>query len=126
MTPIQDRPVLILLRLEGLAAFAAATTAYIMLGYDWRIFLLTLLLPDLAMLGYLFGPWIGGWSYNIAHSYTAPAVVALLGLTMAPILLPVAAVWAAHIGMDRTVGYGLKSRASFHVTHLDFAARAVR
>ncbi len=124
MTPMNDRPVLIMLRLEGLAALAAATTAYFTLGYDWKVFALCLLLPDLAMLGYLFGPRVGGWSYNIAHTYVSPAIVALLGLTMAPVLLAVAAIWAAHIGMDRAVGYGLKSRTSFHVTHLDFSAKA--
>lgn len=123
MSPLNDRPVLILLRLEGLAAFAAATGAYLALGYDWRVFLLTLLLPDLAMLGYLFGPKIGGWSYNLAHSTIAPALVALVAFTVTPSFIPVALVWAAHIGMDRTVGYGFKSRQSFHVTHLDFAAK---
>jgi hypothetical protein len=36
----------------------------------------------------------------------------------APLLYGPALVWAAHIGFDRLLGYGLKYPAAFGVTHL--------
>jgi hypothetical protein len=33
-------------------------------------------------------------------------------------LLGIAAIWAAHIGFDRMLGYGLKYSSSFNDTHL--------
>jgi len=76
------------------------------------------LAPDLAMAGYAFGPKAGARAYNLAHTYLAPALLALPGLWAFPALLPVACIWIAHIGFDRALGYGLKSRASFRLTHL--------
>ena len=35
-----------------------------------------------------------------------------------PLTVAVALIWSAHIGMDRTVGYGLKYPSSFEDTHL--------
>ena len=37
-----------------------------------------------------------------------------------PILHALALIWAAHIGFDRALGYGLKYAAGFGVTHLGF------
>jgi Domain of unknown function (DUF4260) len=34
------------------------------------------------------------------------------------VAMAVALIWFAHIGMDRTVGYGLKYPTSFKDTHL--------
>ena len=34
------------------------------------------------------------------------------------VLIQLAAIWFAHIGMDRTVGYGLKYASAFKATHL--------
>ena len=38
--------------------------------------------------------------------------------------LPVALVWAAHIGFDRALGYGLKLPHGFQSTHLGDLGRA--
>jgi hypothetical protein len=35
-----------------------------------------------------------------------------------PSLTPIALIWAAHIGFDRLVGYGLKYGTGFKETHL--------
>jgi hypothetical protein len=46
-------------------------------------------------------------------------VVGALGMIFAsPVVVAVALIWFAHIGMDRTVGYGLKYPTSFKDTHL--------
>lgn len=107
------------LRIEGAAAFAAAVVAYVWLGGSWWLFAVLFLVPDLGMLGYLAGPRIGAGAYNLAHLTALPAVLAGISLMLDwPVLLPVAAVWVAHIGFDRMLGYGLKLSTGFHDTHL--------
>ena len=70
------------------------------------------------------GARIGALTYNLAHSYAAAVVVLGAGLvadlTGAPrlALLGVSLIWCAHIGFDRALGYGLKSREGFRLTHL--------
>lgn len=107
------------LRLEGLAVFAAALGAYV--AVDGRLWLLLVLAlaPDLAMLGYLAGPRVGSHLYNAVHTYVAPLALAGVALVVAaPLITSVALVWAAHIGADRALGYGLKYPTGFGDTHL--------
>ena len=35
-----------------------------------------------------------------------------------PLILSIAMIWLAHIGIDRALGYGLKYEAGFGFTHL--------
>jgi len=107
------------LRLEGLAVLAAAAVLYAGTGYGWVLFAVLFLAPDLAMLGYLGGPRAGAVAYNLAHTYAAPAVLAGVGWAMGAALpVALALVWAAHIGFDRALGYGLKLPTDFRDTHL--------
>jgi hypothetical protein len=106
------------LRFEGVLELAVAVTLYAHVSGAWGIFALTFLAPDLAMLGYLFDRRLGAAAYNATHSYAGPAVLALAGLSFASSALPFALIWAAHIGFDRALGYGLKSNAGFRYTHL--------
>lgn len=114
-----------LLRAEGLTASAAALVCYFSLTNSW-VLIVTALLPDLAMIGYAFGPRIGARAYNAAHTYVAPALLVALALSAGLPLLPVACVWAAHIGIDRALGYGLKHPSGFHITHLGRIGRTSR
>ena len=111
------------LRLEGLGALALATLLYHQGGHSWILYALLFLVPDLSLLSYLAGPRAGAIVYNLAHSYAAPAVAALLAvLAGSP---PAAAlIWAAHIGFDRALGYGLKYPSGFADTHLGRLGRA--
>jgi hypothetical protein len=107
------------LRIEGAGILAGALTAYALSGASWLLFAGLLLLPDLAMAGYLFGPRVGAASYNLIHLYVWPALLfVLFAAGAAPWTLTVALVWTAHIAMDRALGYGLKRPSSFHDTHL--------
>jgi len=124
MTPIAERPVLTLLRLEGAAAFVAGLTGYLALSDGWTVLILFALAPDLALVGYAFGPQVGARLYNLTHTYVAPAILGAVGLWAAPALVPFACVWFAHIGIDRAIGYGLKSEAAFGITHLGRIGRA--
>jgi hypothetical protein len=117
-TGIPPRSVTTILRLEGAAVFVAALIAFYVTGGNWWLFALLILAPDLSMLGALGGKHTSALSYNLAHTYVAPALLAVLGWASGqPWLIQVVLIWAAHIGIDRALGYGLKY-GSFHVTHL--------
>ena len=114
------------LRLEGAAALAAAALAYRVLDGNWLTFALLFLVPDVSMLGYLVNRSTGAAIYNIGHTYLTPGALALTGFAFAaPSLFGPALIWAAHIGFDRMLGYGLKYRAGFGATHLGFNGKAV-
>jgi hypothetical protein len=109
-----------LLRVEGVALLVLSVLLYRVNGGGWLMFGVLLLAPDLSMLGYLAGPQVGAAIYNTFHTYAMPAVVGALGIIFAsPLTVAVALIWFAHIGMDRTVGYGLKYPSSFKDTHLE-------
>jgi hypothetical protein len=109
-----------LLRLEGGALLIAATAGYFAMGGHWLAYLVFLLAPDLSMLGYLAGQRAGSIAYNVAHTTVLPLLL-LVGAYLAgqPIGVLVAAIWLAHIGLDRLIGYGLKYPTGFRDTHLD-------
>lgn len=115
-------PVLPWLRLEALAALALGVLLYRQQQGSWGVFALAFLLPDLAMLGYLASPRAGAFAYNAAHSYVLPVALLLIGRVAAPagsaVLVQAAAIWIAHIGFDRALGYGLKYPSAFAHTHL--------
>lgn len=108
-----------ILRFEGVAVFAAATAAYFTLGAPLWLLIVLALAPDLSMLGYLGGARLGSRTYNAVHTYVGPIGIAALGLLTATMpAVWIACVWAAHIGADRALGYGLKSPTGFKHTHL--------
>ena len=108
-----------LLRLEGLTLFAGMILLYAVWGGSWWVFAILFLAPDLSFLAYLAGPRFGAIGYNAAHITVAPVALmaACFGLA-APLVLSIAAIWLAHIGLDRALGYGLKYEAGFGFTHL--------
>jgi Domain of unknown function (DUF4260) len=109
----------LLLRLEGSALFVLATLAFAHTGASWWLYAVLFLSPDLSFAGYLAGPRPGAVAYNALHSTLGPAVLAGLGLFLeSSMLLGGAAIWAAHIGFDRMLGYGLKYTSGFNDTHL--------
>lgn len=112
-------------RLEGLALLAVAVLAYARFGEGWLLFAVLFLAPDLSFLGYLAGPRLGAWAYNIAHSLIGPLLLATAGgLTGNHQATALALIWLAHVGFDRALGYGLKSPDSFGVTHLGLIGKA--
>jgi hypothetical protein len=115
----------ILLRLEGLTLFAAMLVLYATWGGSWWIFAILFLAPDLSFAAYLIDPKTGALVYNAAHSYMAPVALLTLGFALGgPLILSIAMVWLAHIGIDRALGYGLKYAAGFGFTHLGRIGRA--
>jgi hypothetical protein len=115
-----------LLRLEGLTLFAGMTLLYGVWGGSWWIYGILFLVPDLSFAAYLAGPRAGAIVYNAAHSYMAPVTLMTAGFALgSPLLLSIAMIWLAHIGIDRALGYGLKYASGFGFTHLGRIGKAV-
>lgn len=107
------------LRIESLGLLFASLGMYASTDGSWLLFVGLLLAPDLAMLGYLAGSRVGAFSYNVAHLYLWPALLlALWAVGVAAWALAPGLIWAAHIAMDRALGYGLKEPDAFKHTHL--------
>ena len=68
------------LRLEGAAAFAAGLALYGWLGGPWLLVIPLLLLPDLSAVGYLRGPRVGAFTYNLVHNWAIGLGVLGLGV----------------------------------------------
>jgi len=115
----------ILLRIEGLCVFVVSLLAYAKFGNGWGTFALFFFVPDLSFFGYLAGPDVGAVSYNFAHSFIGALVILAVGAFMsAPVVITAGIIWSAHIGFDRTLGYGLKYSSGFGFTHLGIIGRA--
>lgn len=108
-----------IIQLEELAQFLAGLLLFLQTDFAWWWFPLLLLLPDLSMLGYLFGNKVGAYVYNIAHHKAVALLVYFIGIytvdknwQLAGIIL------FSHSSMDRIFGYGLKYTENFSKTHL--------
>lgn len=116
------------LRLEGALVLLACMLAYQATGAGWRWFAGAFFLLDLSMIAYAGGAAIGARVYNAAHSYAGPLLLAALALQGRDEswIVPTTLVWAAHIGFDRMLGYGLKYETAFADTHLGRIGRISR
>ena len=135
----------LLLRLEGLALFAASIAGYFALGGSAGWFFGLFFLPDVGLLPYLTShrikersevtvgrhllPFagvgthvIGAFTYNLTHTTALALALGALGFALgsSPAMLG-ALIWLAHIGFDRALGYGLKHPDSFKDTHIQRA-----
>lgn len=127
MSGITTGGVCTVLRLEGLCVLIASVACYAKFGAGWGLFAACFLLPDLSFAGYLSGPRAGAVAYNMAHSSLGAVACLVIGvLTSSSVLIPAGLIWCAHIGFDRTLGYGLKYSQGFGFTHLGLIGRAAR
>lgn len=107
------------LRIEGLAVAGAALVIFATTGQPWWLIPALFLLPDLAALGYLAGPQVGAWTYNLTHTAPLPLALLAAGAGLHISALTVAgAVGLFHFGLDRLMKYGVKYDHSFGNTHL--------
>ena len=113
------------LRVEGVLVLIVSAAVYRMDGGGWTWFFLFLLLPDLSMLGYLAGAGVGAKVYNTVHSYAGPLLLALVGAGLGSRgIVSLALIWSAHIGLDRSIGFGLKYPTAFGDTHLGLVGKS--
>ncbi len=108
-----------IIKLEELGLFILAIYLFSLLNFEWWWFLVLILAPDLAMLGYIFGNKNGAFFYNIFHHRGIAILVYILGCYLKMELLQlIGIVLFSHSSMDRMFGYGLKFESGFNYTHL--------
>lgn len=108
-----------LLRLEELGILLFSIYLFSTLPYPWWAFPALFFAPDLAMLGYAFGPRAGAWIYNaVHHRALALALFVAGGWAAAPGLSLAGVILLGHSSLDRVLGYGLKFADAFAHTHL--------
>ncbi len=117
--PAQTGGVLLILRAESIVLFIAGVLLYLQLNGNALWLLPLLLAPDFSMIGYLRGSRLGAITYNLVHNLATALIVLAIGwfAAIAPLALA-GAILVAHVGMDRSLGYGLKLPTDFKDTHL--------
>lgn len=114
-----DRNVARILRIESAAVGLAGVVAWLILGGNPLLLIPALLALDLSALGYVAGPRVGAWTYNLVHNWALAVLLALGSVATGEAgLMLAAAVVTAHVGFDRALGFGLKLPTSFQDTHL--------
>jgi len=109
----------LILRAEWLAIFVAGVLGYLGMGGHPLLLLPLLLAPDLSMVSYVAGPRAGSITYNAAHNLVVSLAALGIGWFVPIAWLALAgAILVAHVGMDRSLGYGLKLPTDFRDTHL--------
>ncbi|MGG3942999.1 DUF4260 domain-containing protein [Peribacillus psychrosaccharolyticus] len=108
-----------LVRMENGFAFALSLYMYLQLDFPVWIFFALLFVPDCTMIGYMINKKIGASIYNTGHSFLLPLFLAGSYLCVSnDYLLMLSIIWAAHIFLDRLLGFGLKYEDSFNQTHI--------
>ena len=106
-------------RLEGLAIFLTFTYFYSQVNFSWWWFFIGFAAVDLFIAGYLFSDKAGALVYNVGHSLIFPCFLLALSYALTnTTLIATSYIWFAHVGLDRTLGYGLKLQGGFKHTHL--------
>lgn len=108
-----------ILHLEGIAVLLFSLYWYFMLGGNWLVFIIVLFSLDISMVGYLKNIKLGIITYNIVHNYVLALFFIVSGMIFQNnIVLLFGVIAAAHVGMDRMFGYGLKYPTHFKDTHM--------
>lgn len=105
------------IRTDAAALFVVTLCACVAMHVSWTWFLVLFLVPDVSMIGYVFGPRAGAVMYNTAHLYAWPAGLLATGLVFHTSWATTAALtWIAHVSFDNVMGYGLKLPTGFEHT----------
>ncbi len=108
-----------IIRIEEIFQFVLAVYLFNQLPFAWWIYAVLFLAPDISMLGYMFGPRIGAYSYNFFHHKGIAVIVYLIGgYTSSDVVMFAGLLLFGHSSFDRALGYGLKYVDSFKHTHL--------
>lgn len=110
-----------MLQLEELAQLALGITGlyFLPFQFNWWIWMLLFLSPDISILSYGFGKKTGAVIYNIFHhKFVAIAIAAAGFLLNDNLLVAIGAILFSHSAFDRMLGFGLKYCDSFKHTHL--------
>tara|TARA_R100001369_G_scaffold92902_1_gene141202 strand:- start:23855 stop:24205 length:351 start_codon:yes stop_codon:yes gene_type:complete len=109
----------IILRLEEFGMLLLGILAFSFLPFVWWWFLVFILVPDIGMLGYLFGSKVGAFSYNLFHHKGVAVLIGVIGIYLNSTYMQLAGIILfSHASFDRLFGYGLKYEKGFKFTHL--------
>ncbi|MAG36680.1 MAG: hypothetical protein CL878_10635 [Dehalococcoidia bacterium] len=115
----------IFLRIEALGVLVGAVAVHYLPGTrvstNWWLFALFFIVPDFALFAYIGYKGTSPWpsrAYNALHLYAIPVVLIVALWPLQPFYL---LGWIAHIGVDRLIGYGLKSAHDPKLTHIQRA-----
>ena len=109
----------IILRLEEFGMLLLGILAFSFLPFAWWWFLVLILVPDIGMLGYLFGSKVGAFSYNLFHHKGVAVLIGVIGIYLNSTYMQLAGIILfSHASFDRLFGYGLKYEKGFKFTHL--------
>lgn len=109
----------LLLQLEELLMFIASGYYFVQMGNNLLLFFILLLIPDIGMIGHMFNPKLGSYTYNITHHKGIAIALFLIGyIYKIDILMNTGVIIFAHSSMDRLLGFGLKYADHFKHTHL--------
>ena len=107
------------LKIEELFMMGLGIYLFSLLPYAWWWFLVLLLVPDIGMIGYLFGNKAGAFLYNLFHHKGVAIAIYLLGVYLvSPLTQLIGVMLFSHASFDRIMGYGLKYDRGFKYTHL--------
>ena len=107
------------IKIEEFGLFLFGIYLFNQLDYVWWWFLVLILVPDLSMIGYVFGNKSGAFLYNLFHHKGIAILVYLAGIYFTNGLVQLTGIiMFAHSSMDRMMGYGLKYETGFKYTHL--------
>lgn len=74
---------------------------------------------DIGIIGYIKDSKFGALTYNFTHDLTIPTLLIAAGVFFSnEVVAVVGYCWTFHIAVDRSLGFGLKHKHSFHETHL--------
>ena len=107
------------LQLEELGMFLLSIYLFSRLPFAWWWYPALILVPDVSMVGYVFGNKAGAIIYNFIHNKAVAVAIYVAGLQWQNELLQVTGlILFGHSSMDRLMGYGLKTFKGFKSTHL--------
>jgi hypothetical protein len=114
-----------LIKVEELALAALAVFLFRFLGYAWWWLAVLFLAPDASIVGYLAGPRVGAFTYNLVHQKAVAVTLYIVGYFAGSHAMQLAGVvMLAHSSADRVLGYGLKHTDAFQHTHLGTIGRS--
>lgn len=114
-----------LFRIEEAMQLILAIFLFTHLPFAWWTYVVWFLAPDISMLGYIFGPRIGAYFYNLFHHKGIAVLVYLIGAYISSHVVMLAGlVLFGHSAFDRILGYGLKYTDDFKHTHLGWIGKS--
>lgn len=98
-----------MIKLEELAVFLLSIYLFVQLPYDWWLYPLLFLTPDVSFVGFLFGKSTGVVVYNVVHHKAVSiSLIIMGGLLTVPVLSLVGVILLGHSSLDRVLGYELR------------------